>query len=484
MFGTRQAIGIDCSDDVWRVVTLRTHGSGYEITGVAEWSAAEVLENAEAPAYALPLIGQARVPMAGSLPARGCAFKTTSLPPGNPAELNQVVRFEAEHQFPLPLQDLVWGFTLAPEPLQRQHAVIVGARRTLIDEQLARITQSGANGTPSALLPAPLAAIRAIAPPEGTFVLLLVDREWCDLCLYDGERLLACRSVLAGDPALDGWATRIARELRPWIVAQEALQHVLLLGMVTDAIRNALAQAVELPVTIGDPCSQLSDPHQLLPAEAGLRSAYATAIGLARAVLERHSAPNLLPSHFQQASEQQRTLAWTLVGLVCLLLLLIPPTLNMQQTLHTRNEKLSQLQQQVRKLRRAAPPAPSPSIVAAGQTVAALRSNDNRPLEILRRLSAELPPGVQLSDFNYTRGKMVVAQGRADSQAILAEAMGAINRTAIFTQVMLNSATLVKDKNGHGYDFQLTCTLRAGDDVTLGASKSLRLTPRAGGAVR
>ena len=484
MFGFRHAIGIDCQDDVWRVAVLREAGGSYEVIGVAAMPATgESPDRATALARLLAASGIARKRVAGALPASGCAFKTTSLPPGNPAELAEVVRFEAEHQLPLPLQELVWGYTLTPEPAQRRHAVIVGARRTLIDEQLAVLEHAG--GTPVALQPAPLAAMQAIGQPGGIFVLVLAGSTWSDLCLYDGERLLACRSVLAGDPAGDGWAARIARELRSWMITQDDLRQVLLLGAVTEEIAHALAQAAALPVTIADPWHGVRDPRGLLPALAGPPAAYAVAVGLAHAALHHQPAPNLLPSSIRHAAEQQRSLAWVLAGLLCVLALLLPLALSGQRTLQARAAQLQQAERQARQARRTTIAAPSPAVAAAGQTVAALQGSASRPLEILRRLSAELPAGMLLTDFTYLRDKTVVLQGRADSHAVLASAMTAINRTAIFEQVMLNYANLVKENAGQGYDFQLTCTLPTGDDATLGTGKPSHAAPRrTGGAGR
>ena len=211
MFGVNEAIGIDIGDDACRVVALRPRGGGYEVTFAATLPIAS-----EAVADTLRRLNAARKRVAGGLPASGCAFKTASLPPGRPQELAQVVRFEAENQFPLPLPELTWDFTLTPALDGRTDAVIVGARRALVDERMALLGAAGV--TPGVLQPAPMSAARTVVL-VGPSLLVLAGAEWTDLCQYDGDRLLSCRSVMAGAPDADGWAGRIARELRPWLQA-------------------------------------------------------------------------------------------------------------------------------------------------------------------------------------------------------------------------------------------------------------------------
>ena len=414
MFGFRQALGIDCGDDAWRIVALRATGRGYILTCAATLSPEEAsAENAAATlALLLKETGGARKRAVGALPTTGCAFKTASLPPGKPAELAQVVRFEAENQFPLPLQELVWGYTLTPEPSGRQHAVITGARRSLIDKYLLLLRQAGA--APAAMLPAALAAASAIRKPDGACVVVLAGLTWSDLCLYEGERLLSCRSVLAGNPEGDGWAERIAREIRPWVIAHEGLRQLSLIGAVTEPMAEALAQTTELSVMIGDPWQGISDPHQLLPALQGTGASFATAIGLAKAALHRPEL-NLFPAELLQAARQQRRMAWVLAGLVCALALFTPVAMAGQHTLQQRQAKVARLEQQVRQVRHTMGVAPNPVMVTAGQIITTMHAPESRPLEILRALSSQLPAGVsQPSSLMFGRRRSTARTRRLE----------------------------------------------------------------------
>ncbi len=491
MFGNRQGIGIDCSDNVWRVVALRAAGASYEVTYAASFTPHTELTGDAAASLALMLraAGQARQQVAGSLPASQCAFKTASLPPGKPEDLAQVVQFEAENQFPLPLQDVDLGVPLLPEPSGRQHAVIVGARRTLIDEQLALLHEAGA--TPVTLLPAPLAAANALGKREGVYVVVSAGAAWSDLCLYDAERLLGCRSVLAGSPTAEEWAERIARELRPWIVGAEELRRICLLGLGMPENVEALAQTTGLPVSVENPWLGVRDPHGLAAKLAERPATFATAIGLAKAALKGRQGLNLFPEELKTASLQQRKLVWVQIGLLCAILLMLLPASSGNHMLQARWGELRQWQHKVASERRQLGPEPGPALADAQQLVLSLHNAGSRPLEVLRALSAQLPAGITLTDFTYQREKAVVLQGHADSNSLLASATAVIDRTAVFDNVMLNFSTqaksealaaknavsLAKGNAGHGYDFQMTCTLPVGGDPTLGTGKQTRMAP-------
>jgi len=472
MFGHRQAVGLDIGDDAWRIVALRANGGGYELAYATQ------LPLPDDPAGVLAAImreaGSGRRVAVG-LPASGCAFKTASLPPGKPAALAQVVRFEAENQFPLPLQELVWGYTLTPEPTGRRHAVIAGARRALVDDRLALLRETGA--TPAVLLPAPLAAAGTVEVSNEAYLLVLAGAEWSDLCLYHGERLQACRSVLAGDPSAEGWAERLAREIRPWQLGNAGLRRIVLLGTAT---AEALARETGLTVTPGDPWLGIRDPQGYLHELEDPPTAYATAIGLAMAALARRPGINLLPAQLVETRRHERKLAWMLAAWLLALAVLVPAAWTGHAKLENQQAALRNLRLRVREEQRHIV-VPAPGMQAAQGMAVSLRRPENRPLEILRSLSASLPAGITLSNLAYDRGKTVVLKGRAVSNPALATAVGAINRLAIFDHAILDYSTLAKGDAGKGYDFQITCVLPA--DQTLGAGTTQRNTQSGKGLV-
>lgn len=481
MFG--HAFGVDIGDGELRIVGLHATGLRRTLTYAARIPlSADATPDDVAAVLAARLreAGAGRRRVAVALPSSGCSVKVADLPPGKPAELAQVARFEAETQFPLPLSELVWGYALGPVSAGQRHAVIAGVRRALVDERLALLQQAGA--MPALFLPASLAAAGAIDLPATPCILLLVDRAWCDLCLYTEGRLRACRSVLAGQPEADGWAARIARELHPWVVGHEDVRQIVVLGTATSEVVEALTQATGLPVTPGDPWQGVEIPPDFTRSLEAPSSSFATAIGLAIAVLASSASMNLLPVPVIEARVQRRTLARTFCLLLIILALLGRAFVTLRQQAQARQITAEQVRAQVRQEKRAMGPLPSPGLTTARQMVLEIRKPECQPLEMLRVLSAELPRGIILVDFAYDRGKAVVLKGRADSNTVLAAAMAAVARIGGFASVMLDYSTLVSKEVGTSYDFQITCTLPAASDQS--PTKARRGTTRKGMVVR
>jgi Tfp pilus assembly protein PilN len=475
MFGHRQAFGLDIGDNAWRIVALRASGGGYELAYAARLPLPDDPTGALFTAMREAGVGR-RVSV--GLPASGCAFKTASLPPGNPAALAQVARFEAENQFPLPLQELVWDYTLATESSGRRHALIAGARRALVDERLALLRAAG--GVPGVLLPAPLAAVRTVEQPEEPYLLVLAGGEWTDLCRYDGERLQGCRSILAGDPRAEGWAERLAREIRPWQLTHEGIRRIVLLGTVPIDAATLLASDTGLNVMPGNPWHGISDPRGYLNTLEGPPAAYATAIGLAMAALDRRTDLNLLPAPLVESRRQERRLAWALLAWTLALAVLAPAARTGHVKLQERQAALREVQAEVREMQKNIE-APEPGMLAAQEVATSLRKPESQPLEILRLLSTELPAGVTLATLSGDRGKTVVLKGRANSNPELATAVNALNSLAVFDRATLDYSTLVKGDDAEGYDFQISCVLPADRNQTAGSSAR---QPRKGLVVR
>ena len=476
MIARTEVLGIDIGDDALRVAGLRKVLSGYIVTRIACYPWDDERTPAEAGTLLAGLrheTGPARAAIA--LPASGCSLKTASLPPGKPVDLARIARFEAENQFPLPLRDLVWGYTLTPEASSgRQHAVIAGARRLLVDERLALLKQAGM--TPAVLLPTPLAAAGAVSHPNGRYLLVVAGTQWSDLCLYDDQRLLGCRSVLAGNPLAAGWTERIAREIQPWIGGGENPERIVLAGAVTGKTAGMLADLSELPVDLGDPWQDIRNAREVQADMPDSPLAYAAAIGLARAALGGRGM-NLLPAELLEERVKQRKFAWSLAGLAVLAALLVPVVMSGQQTLQQRQAGLQQMRAQVQQVRKTAGPAPDTGMATAQQLLTALSQSEGEPLDVLWALSTALPKEMTLSDLTYNRGKAVIIKGRADTNARLAAALASINGLAVFERVILDYSTASREEGTQGYDFQMTCILPAISDPTLGTGRNTTAQP-------
>lgn len=470
MLASRHALGIDIGDDACRLVGLRRAGHGYVLTALAclPLDGITALEDSADAVRALVRdAGGGRV--ASALAASGCAFKTASLPPAKAAELAQVMRFEAENQFPLPLHEIEWGYTLALEPSGRRHAVIAGARRSLVEERLAQLR--ACDVTPAALLPAPMAAARAVRPLDGPHLVILAGAAWSDLCLYQGDRLLGCRSVKAGPPSVRGWGDRIAREVRPWIAGHDEISTALLLGVVDQTTATTLAQATDLHVLVGDPWHGIQDPSGCRDGLDDPLPAYATAIGLAQSALAGVTTLNLLPRPLLDARRGQRKLLWATAVLVCALAALIPPTIHGIGQADRSRRTLRDVTAELSAVRRQTVAPPASGLLQAEKVLTTLRQPASQPLEMLGMISVHLPEKIKVTDLTFVRGKSVVLKGRAASNEVLAKSMSVINRMPCFEHATLDYSNRATDVLDPGYDFQITCGLSAGADPTLETGK-------------
>jgi hypothetical protein len=469
IFGTQTALGIDLDDGVVRLVELRAVGTRVEVLRAVRCPQPEAA-TADDLALVLHTLGVHRGRAACALPSAGCTIKVASLPPASPAELQQVAHFEAASQFPLPLDELIWDVAFSPEPTGRQHAVIAGCRRGLVDLRMAAVQAAGA--IPILCLPTALAAAAAITPPAGIHLLISAGERWSELCLMDGPRLLACRSLHVGAPTTDDWGARLAREARPWLAGGTPPETVTLLGGLTPEEAHHLEAAIGLPVRLGDPWAEIQDPHGQLQTLEDPPGAYMTALGLAKAALARRPGLNLLPAPLTAGYVRQRRLAWTLAGLVLGIGLLLPLTLAGGRALAARQAEVRAATRLVQEARAALPAPPSAGARAAQRTLAALTPPESQPLELLRLLSVKLPAGLSLTEFAYTRGKAVlVLKGRADSHDVLSTALRALDGLPAIERALLDYATV--GDAGLGCAFQITCLLPATDDPTL-VTKSRR----------
>lgn len=452
------ALGIDISDDALRIVELRASGNNYTVLQIVQAALPDDRSPDAIAEVLAPFAGNTRQ-VAVAVPASGCIFKTALLPPAKPADLERVVRFEAETQFPLALEELTWGYKLTPTADGRMHAAIVGAHRNLVDERLALLQQLGM--TPAAILVAPLAAAQTMAHPDGEHILVMAGDTWTDICLYNAESLQGCRSILAGSPTSEGWAERLVREIRPW-TAHTAISQVIVSGSVPRSSVDALGRSLGIMTTHTDPFSSIDNAGKCLSDVDAESADFVTALGLAITALQRKPEINLLPAQVTAARAQRRKLGMLTAGLTLAAILLALLSL-------TNHDKLGELRGQLlvmqsKTKQSGKPPVLTGNLVAARQVVDAGERAENNPLELLRILSEKMPEGVILSNLTFDRGRTLVLKGRVPSNDALTATLESVTGMTVFARAMLDYSHQVKD--GQGYDFQITCPLPPSNDPT------------------
>ena len=483
----KTSLGVDITDEVARVVLLRAKGSRPELLAAASFHWSGETDREEIASQLQSLVeetGVARPRLVVGLPASGCSIKTAELPPAKAAELAKVVKFEAETQFPLPLEQLVWDFTTQPLPSGRQHAVMVGARRSLVEKHLSLLSETVASSV--VFLPDFWGAAAAVSHPAESHLLIMAKGQWSDLCLFTGEHLWACRSVSSGSSEAEGWAKRLAWELRPWLTGAERALSVHLVGEMPPEAVEELSQAIGVPVVVADLWERIRDPGGLLQGLGESPRCYAAALALAQAGLRRDSDLNLLPASIKEAESQRRRSVKAVSILAVLAVLLVPATWGTTRTLHERQAQYQTLVSQVQEVRQSQPSPPSSGVLDAFRALEALETQQSHPIEILALLSRSLPGDLALTDFTYDRDKSVLnIRGYTASQASVAGAVSALAHLRAVERATLDHATAMKSEVMEGYEFQISCLLAKTNDPTLGTARTrARGNTRSGTEIR
>jgi Tfp pilus assembly protein PilN len=190
----------------------------------------------------------ARVPAWCAIPSRGVSIRRWRVPVANDVELHRLIALKVETEFPLPADQLAWGYARLPaEPSTHASAgidVVVGAVKHEILDDYTTLMQTW--GLEPTFLPS--AGIRRKLRPhpaaDGAVVALEMDTtEWAS---FDTRGLLAVRTFPWG--------------YRRWTLdpASTALH--------PDGVRNDLAQAIRsMPAPGPHPTGWVSTASPVLP---------------------------------------------------------------------------------------------------------------------------------------------------------------------------------------------------------------------------
>jgi len=542
MFGARTRLGVDIGGKDIKVVQLRKVGRKYEVVQAARVP----LRNGNGTENVATALGHflletdTYAPSAVcSLPANACSVKFAEVPHAKPTDLVRMVRFEAESQMPLPLDELVWDFVAEGEKTDSsRHIVIAGARRSLIEETLRVMDAAHAHTvgiTVSSLAAAKAAACARV--DDGSALVVDIGSEWTDMLLVDGGSVYATHSArLGGDELTEAFArdfkldveeaerlkrqvgigldVRAANEesaskassVESWVesIGQEIYrfgvsltingpgrrpERVILLGGSAGlpGIAGALARHVGLPVEVGDPWEGMLISEACAHTVREPAAAFAVATGLAKAGLDREPAVNLMPRRIAEERVQRRRELTVVAVLGAAATLLLAILLAGAPGLRARYADLENVKAQVKNVRRAIPRNGSTLRAEAVAVKAAVKSidrADTTPLELLRRLSENLPRGVWLTEFSFEPGKAAVLKGGAVSNSAVADAVDSVNQLGRLDPVTLDYSNLARGEGGQGYEFQITCGLPTVAGVAGKPKASPRARPGAGARTR
>lgn len=156
-----------------------------------------------------------RVKLCCALGSRGLILRPISLPSAAPDEVTRLLQLQIESEFPLPPDELAWGWI----PLPEKHAsigasghreVLIGAvRKSVIDEHVALLKPLGAE---LLFTPAALARTAPIPPDQSAFAMLDLGSRQSELTLCESGVAPSVRLIPWGENRLfDPLADRLGK---------------------------------------------------------------------------------------------------------------------------------------------------------------------------------------------------------------------------------------------------------------------------------
>jgi Tfp pilus assembly PilM family ATPase len=138
--------------------------------------------------------------------ARGVSLRRLMLPPANKEELQRLLRLQLESQFPLPPEDLAWGYYPLSQNASTpngatpaQELVVAAVKKEVLEEYSGLLT--GCALEPVFTLGA-LARSSLCAQPPPSYAVLDIGRSHCELAVFDQGAPTAIRILPWGGEAL------------------------------------------------------------------------------------------------------------------------------------------------------------------------------------------------------------------------------------------------------------------------------------------
>lgn len=143
---------------------------------------------------------QLRVHAVCGISLHGVSLRKISLPTATGDELERVLRLQIENEFPLPPDDLAWGWREISRDAARLEAIVVAIRRETLEDYDGLLSAAGL---------APEFTVAAFArnllcpAPDGSQAVLEIGRNYCELALFErgvpvGLKILPVTGDLAG----------------------------------------------------------------------------------------------------------------------------------------------------------------------------------------------------------------------------------------------------------------------------------------------
>jgi type IV pilus assembly protein PilM len=529
---SKRLIGIDIGSADIKLVELQKSGSAVRVTAAErirlpdnepDW--ASTLDSAQETLRAF-LSSRRRAPVVCSVPPQEATEKIIELPPTDPDTVGDVMKFEAETHIPLPLDAVNFDHAVVRADAQGTGVLLAASPRHVLNALNGALQKAGAKiyalETPGVAL---LNALRQVTPADAlasSSGLMLVDigARHTQVIVLANDQPRIVRAVPIGSegltealrqdgalssadaetrkreqglatdadltPAAATWLSRLADELRRVIQGFRALSRT---GSVE---RLLLTGGGALTLGLPERLTELVGVQtQLLPTEDRITSGvsshsaagrdsvgFATAIGLALSANGNALAVNLMPAdhklQLRRALPRPLALGITAGAIAAVVMVTAGlQSMNAEQEGRLR-DKQKQLREILKGRSKANPALMQKRVIAMKELEKEARGDADRWLNVMRQLSAQLPPDVSVTEIIMEKRRAVSVRGVAKTNELVAESLRVVRAFPDFVDVRLDYASGVEIEDQPAVEFQLLCRLPAPQTKTTLARRALR----------
>lgn len=435
---TNYTTGINLSDTSVEWTTLRATQDGLELL---QTESEALSENGEFP-LALQQ-GRHHGVVAGGLPASLMLTHVCNLPSTDLDEIAGMVELQLDKISPYPLQQLVISFEILAQGETQTRVLIAGVKREIVEKLGAKLEGAGLrlSSLDLQLLCRWHQLLNANrVDEEGNHAILLIEKGEVGLIIaQDGEPVLF-RSLPESDSADELWT-----ELDYSLTTLEQEFHLNGLDCITiwsDGSLPELVEAISKNALIALNTCELSE---LAPLSEALAYRYHTRSS-------QHL--ELVPNEWLESAKNKALIrklykfGGILLGSWLSLLLLFSIAFSIQK-------------HQANKLRNTANElaGPANAVLETSSKVNTLLNytdQSHSAIEALREISTLLPAGVDLSAFNYKKGRALTLRGEAEAGDDVYKFFTILSQSEFFKEIKDQRVTIANRKGQRISQFSLT----------------------------
>ncbi len=395
-----------------------------------------------------PVLEQVHGELTLVLSADQALMRVVDLPTEDPAELAEMTTLQLDRVSPFPVEHLVAGFEVFARGNGRSRALVAALPRELVEREAALFTGAGRDVRRvdlDALAWWHHLALRESDADDQLRIHLRIERSSAQLWAMQAKQPLMVRALAAGRDAPEEVEHELALSMAAieteWGLAGGGAMVVWFDGEPDPEWARHLGEIAGLPAT----AARLED---LPPLTEGAAQ---------RALAEPAFTLNLAPPEWELTRRHRaRTRRFALAAGVCLGVWLLV-VIGFLVALYLREASVARLARFLEVLDK-----PAAEVRAVQARIRSLEEYGDRTrsaLEILRQISADLPPGLTLTSFSFRKGRNVSLRGEAEAVNAIYDFFAALERSGMFVEVKPEGVTSRPSAGRAKSEFRVTAVL-------------------------